>query len=95
MSENLRDLGRVKLVQVQPDGLIIKTPSGYFYDDSRLVEVERLKITSLGIEATTPEGEHVLYIHHIKYNMITNRYGHRWKSCMIWHRLCFRNRVTS
>ena len=65
MSENFRELGKVKLVQVQPDGLIIETPSGYFYDASRLVEVDRLCITSLGIEATTPEGEHVLDIHHI------------------------------
>jgi hypothetical protein len=65
MSENFRELGRVKLVQVQPDGLIIETPSGYFYDASRLVKVDRLYITSMGIEATTPEGEHVLDIHHI------------------------------
>ena len=65
MSENFRELGRVKLVQVQPDGLIIETPSGHFYDASRLVEVDRLYITMLGIEATTPEGEHVLDIHHI------------------------------
>jgi len=67
MSENFRELGRVKLVQVQPDGLIIETPSGYFYDESRLVKVDRLHITSLGIEATTPKGEHVLDIHHINH----------------------------
>jgi len=65
MSENFRELGRIKLVQVQPNGLIIESPSGYFYDASRLVEVDRLYITLLGIEATTPEGEHVLDIHHI------------------------------
>ena len=65
MSENFRELGRVKLVQVQPDGLIIETPSGYFYDATRLVKVDSLTVTSLGIEATTPEGEHVLDIHHI------------------------------
>jgi hypothetical protein len=63
----LRELGRVKLVQVQPSGLIIETPSGYFYDASRRVEVDRLLITSLGIEATTPQGEHVLDIHHISH----------------------------
>ena len=65
MSEKIRELGRVKLVQVQPDGLIIETPSGYFYDASRLVKVDSLYITSLGIEADTLEGEHVLDIHHI------------------------------
>ena len=67
MVDNLHELGRVKLVQVQPNGLIIETPSGYLYDASRRVEVDRLLITSLGIEATTLEGEHVLDIHHINH----------------------------
>jgi len=67
MSETFRDLGRVKLVQIQPDGLIIETPSGYIYDASRLVQVDRLRITSLGIEATTPQGERVLDIHHVNH----------------------------
>jgi hypothetical protein len=67
MAEILRELGRVKLVQVQPSGLIIETPSGYFYDASRRLEVDSLLITSLGIEATTPQGEHVLDIHHISH----------------------------
>jgi len=65
MSENTHELGRVKLVQLQPNGLIIKTPSGYFYDASRLVKVDSLTINSLGIEADTADGEHVLDIHHI------------------------------
>ena len=67
MNENMRQLGKVKLVQVQPSGLIIETPTGYFYDVSRRVEVDRLLITSLGIEAITPAGEHVLDIHHINH----------------------------
>ena len=67
MTENIRDLGRVKLVQVQPCGLIVDTPSGSYYDVSRRVEVEKLFITSLGIEADTPGGEHVLDIHHINH----------------------------
>jgi hypothetical protein len=67
MIEKIRELGTVKLVQVQPSGLIIETPSGYFYDATRRVEVDRLLITSLGIEATTREGEHVLDIHHIEH----------------------------
>lgn len=67
MIENIRELGRVKLVQVQPNGIIVETPSGYFYDASRRVEVESLFIKSHGIEAITPEGEHVLDIHHINH----------------------------
>jgi hypothetical protein len=67
MVEKMRELGRVKLTQLQPSGLIIETSSGYFYDASRRVIVDRLKITPLGIEAMTPEGEQVLDIHHINH----------------------------
>jgi hypothetical protein len=67
MVGTLRKLGHVKLVQIQPSGLIIETPSGYFYDVSRRVEVDQLHITTLGIEAITPGGEHVLDIHHISH----------------------------
>ena len=67
MAEDTRELGKVKLVQVQPSGLIIETPSGDFYDVTWRVEVEKLIITSLGIEATTSDGEHVLDIHHINH----------------------------
>jgi hypothetical protein len=65
MDEELHELGRVKLIQIQPSGLIIDTPSGGFYDVSRRVEVEQLFITPSGISATIVAGEHVLDIHHI------------------------------
>ena len=48
MRKSLRDLGRVKLVQVQPSGLIIETPSGYFYDVTRRVEVGELAHLAIG-----------------------------------------------
>ena len=65
MAQELRELGKVKLVQLQPSGLIIKKPSGYFYDESRRVVVDCLRINSKGIEAITPDGEGVLDIHHL------------------------------
>ncbi len=67
MGESYRELGSVSLVQIQPNGLIIETPSGYYYDVTRRVVVESLIISSLGIEAITPQGEHVLDIHHINH----------------------------
>jgi hypothetical protein len=67
MGEKIRELGKVKLVQVQPSGLIIETPSGWVYDASRRVAVEKLLITSMGVEATTADGEYVLDIHHINH----------------------------
>lgn len=65
MIEKLNLLGYVKLTQLQPTGLIVNTPSGEFYDPSRRVVVDSLQISPLGIEAITPDGEHVLDIHHI------------------------------
>lgn len=67
MTKKIRDLGRVKLVQIQPSGLIIQSAMGEIYDPSRRVEVDSLFITSLGIEANNPEGERVLDIHHINH----------------------------
>ena len=65
MIEKLNLLGYVKLTQLQPTGLIVNTPSGEFYDPSRRLVVDSLQISPLGIEAITPDGEHVLDIHHI------------------------------
>ncbi len=63
-SRRERPLGEVALVQLQPHGLIIETPgttpTGSFYDAGRRVEVDRLRITPRGIEATLPGGEDTL-----------------------------------
>ena len=64
MTENFRQLGLVKITQVQPSGLIIETPSGNIYDPSRRVEVPQLLLTHQGIEAENPLGERILDIHH-------------------------------
>ncbi len=61
----IRELGEVLLVQLQPNGLIIKKDQGYFYDVSRRLEVDELIINSRGIEANTPSGDPVLDIHHL------------------------------
>lgn len=69
MAEKLSQLGQVKLVQLQPSGLILetpgKTPNGYLYDPTRLSPVDQLEITPKGIEATIQGGSHVLDIHHL------------------------------
>jgi len=67
MTEKTKDLGKVKLVQIQPFGLIIESGTGEIYDPSRRVEVDSLLITQLGIETVTPEGGRVLDIHHINH----------------------------
>lgn len=65
MVEVIRDLGRVKLVQLQPTGLVVQTPKGEYYDPSRRLVLDQLFITPEGIEAITPSGERVLDIHHM------------------------------
>ena len=64
MTENIHQLGQVMMTQVQPTGLIIKTPTGYIYDPTRRMEVAQLFLTHQGIEAETPQGERILDIHH-------------------------------
>jgi len=62
-------LGTVRLVQLQPSGLIIDAPDSSpvrsFYDASRRVGVDSLEITPRGIQATLPTGEQVLDVHHL------------------------------
>ncbi len=64
-----RPVGQVRLVQLQPSGLIIDAPEPgpvrTFYDAARRVEVSSLQISPGGIEATLPTGERVLDIHHL------------------------------
>jgi len=68
-SDQLRSLGRVSLVQLQPDGLIVAAPESSvirsIYDAGRRVEVDRLEITPRGIEAVLLGGNRVLDIHHL------------------------------
>ncbi len=63
------DFGVVRLVQLQPRGLLVdRSEDGgpkRFYDVSRRIVVDRLDITPRGIEATLPNGEHVLDVHHL------------------------------
>ena len=67
MIEKMKDLSKVKVVQIQPSGLIVELGTGEIYDPSRRVEIESLTITPFGVEALTPDGERVLDIHHINH----------------------------
>lgn len=67
MKDSLTLLGKITLTQLQPDGLIIETPTGELYDPSRLMAASHLTLTPQGIETATPEGERVLDIHHLEH----------------------------
>jgi hypothetical protein len=64
MLSTSRKLGEVKIVQVQPSGLIYDLPRGSIYDPSRRVEVSRLRLTPQGVEGINSQGEAILDIHH-------------------------------
>ena len=65
----LRPLGHVRLVQLQPNGLITNMPEPadveYVYDASRRLVVDRLRISRRGVEAERSDGSTVLDIHHL------------------------------
>lgn len=67
MDKHLRTLGKIRLAQIQPTGLIVSTKLGDVYDPTRRVEVDTLIITPLGIEAILPDGKRALDIHHINH----------------------------
>jgi len=65
MKEKLQFLGTITLTQLQPEGLIIQKSEEYFYDHTRLMRADQLKITPSGIEAVGPDGRRILDIHHL------------------------------
>ena len=67
MKDSLMYLGKITLTQLQPNGLIIETPSGELFDPSRLMVASYLILTPQGIETTTTEGKRVLDIHHLEH----------------------------
>lgn len=67
MKDSRTFLGKITLTQLQPNGLIIETPSGEVFDPSRLMVASHLVLTPQGIETITPEGERILDIHHLEH----------------------------
>jgi len=67
MTEKILGLGKIKMVQIQPSGLIVKSQSGDYFDPTRRVVVDRLIITPLGVEAFLEDGKQILDIHHINH----------------------------
>jgi hypothetical protein len=72
MEPNLRELGRVKITQVQPSGLIYEVPGGYHYDPSRRVEVSRLLLSARGVEGVDFQDQPMLDIHHADHPHTSN-----------------------
>src|SRR5229473_2824002 len=59
MLENMREIGRIKLVQVQPTPLKTGERPNTYYDPSPLLVVDTLLVSPYGAIGVTAEGEHI------------------------------------
>jgi hypothetical protein len=75
MLENMREIGRVKLVQVQPTPLKIRERPNAYYDPSPLLVVDTLLVGPCGAIGVTAEGEHITDIHHAQHQASRNSHG--------------------
>src|SRR5258707_9544271 len=75
MLENMREIGRVKLVQVQPTPLKIRERPNAYYDPSPLLVVDTLLVSPYGAIGVTAEGGHITDIHHAQHQATRNSHG--------------------
>ena len=65
MPENMRAIGQIKQVQVQPESLSIEQGQESYYDPTPLLVVEQVRLFPGGIVGVTTTGKHVMDVHHI------------------------------
>src|SRR5258708_9175012 len=75
MLENMREIGRVKLVQVQPTPLKTGERPNTYYNPSALLVVDTLLVSPYGAIGVTAEGEHITDIHHAQHQASRNSHG--------------------
>jgi len=71
----MREIGRIKLVQVQRSPLKIGRSPNAYYDPSPLLVVNILLLTPHGSIGVSAEGEHIIDIHHAHHPATRNRHG--------------------
>jgi hypothetical protein len=64
MVKQVRQLGTVKQVQIQPERMIVSRPDGSTFDPTHRLAAERLIVTADGGSVLLPGGETVLDVHH-------------------------------
>ena len=75
MLEDMREIGRVKLVQIQPTPLKIGGRPNTYYDPSPLLVVDTLLVSPHGAIGVTAGGERITDIHHAQHQATRNSYG--------------------
>ena len=75
MLENMREIGRVKQVQVQRTGLKPGDRLRTYYDPSPLLVVDQALVSAEGVIGVTDDGERVLDVHHMQHPQTRNSGG--------------------
>ncbi|HLX38968.1 MAG TPA: hypothetical protein VKR42_00465 [Ktedonobacteraceae bacterium] len=71
----MRELGRIKQVQIQPSPLKVESSDVGYYDPTPLLVVESLELTPDGIFGITAKQKRVIDVHHIDHPTSGNLYG--------------------
>lgn len=71
----MRELGRIKQVQIQPSPLKVRSSDFTYYDPAPLLMVESLELTPDGVFGFTINGERVMDVHHIDHPTSGNQHG--------------------
>jgi hypothetical protein len=75
MLENMREIGRVRLVQIQTSPLKVGRRPNAYYDPSPLLVVDTLLLTPHGAIGVTAEGNHITDVHHAHHPATRNHHG--------------------
>ncbi len=71
----MRELGRIKQVQVQRSSLKLESPEYSYYDPAPLLVVESLELTPEGISGITFNGKRIMDVHHANHPASRNHNG--------------------
>ncbi len=70
----MREIGRIKQVQVQRSSLKVKSSKFKYYDPTPLLVVESIEVTPNGVFGITTNRERVIDVHHRNHPMTHNRH---------------------
>jgi hypothetical protein len=70
----MRELGRIKQVQVQRSSLKVKSSNFKYYDPTPLLVVESIELTPNGVFGITTNGKRVIDVHHRNHPTSHNRH---------------------
>lgn len=67
MLENMREIGRIKQVQVQPTSLKFGSRLQTYYDPSPLLVVDYVLVSAEGVIGVAADGKQVIDVHHVQH----------------------------